>query len=359
MPQEEYRLVPIEQCIVVEESNSRQSGLGDLTELTESVRENGIREPCLGKDRENSKGEVEIYAGFRRLAAAELAGLTEIPVMVSKRRDLTRQEMFVRNVTENIHRDNLNPVDEAMAYHRMQAEHGMSIEEVCKVLGKSKASVQAKMKLLKLQPFVVEALKGQRITITAALEIDRLPKDKQQKYVLVAEDLTGLKLKTLVDRELDRIQKKLDGVDGKEKPGDKSPVADVTEHVRTIRAASKVVCNGLGYSAAEAQAVREVNYRVLDPDDLRVVAKLLDDCADNVKDEVAVSDGALEELSKAVHDGTRKLLEDSDEFKQRLVRMIVSAAEDRAVEKADGKKPKLTVALMREVLDEFFTQAVK
>lgn len=347
----ELREVPVENCIVEGDFNTRSGGVGDVTDLAESIKAGGVKEPLLGKDRENSKGEVEIYAGNRRLAAALQVGLKTVPVVVSRRRALTRKDMLVANITENVIRKNLNPVDEARGFHRLQEEHSMSITEICGSLGVKKDFVQDRLALLKLQAVVLSALQDDSISIQSAMEIDRLPVEKQEKFVGIARDLKGKKLRNLVDKELEKIQRKIEGVD---KPStQKDPdAAVVTEHVRTIRKASSLLCNGLGYKKEQAEAVKGVNYRALGPDDLGVVAKFMDDCADQVEDDIAYNDKAMAELVEAVNGDGRRVI-DGPEFREGLLSIVRARAETLARE-ASPDRPRVTLSIMRGVIKEFF-----
>jgi len=348
--QGELREVLVENCIVDGDFNTRSGGVGDVTDLVESIKAGGVKEPLLGKDRENSNGDVEIYAGNRRLAAAIKAGLKTVPVIVSRRRALTRKDMLVANITENVIRKNLNPVDEARGFHRLQEEHSMSIVEICGGLGVKRVFVQDRLALLQLQPVVLAALQEDSISIQSAMEIDRLPIGKQEKFVGIAADLKGKKLKSLVDKELEKLQKKLEGV---EKSPQKDPdAAVVTEHVRTIKKASALLCNGLGYAKEQAEAVKSVNYRTLGPDDLCVVAKFLDDCADQVEDDIAYNDKAMAELVEAVNGDGSKVI-DGPVFREGLLSVIRARAETKARE-VSPDKPRVTLAVMRGVIGEFF-----
>jgi len=280
---QELKNIAIDLCIATEEFNTRTKGVGDLTDLAASIAAVGVREPLLGKDKENNGGHVEIYAGFRRLEAAKLAGLTEVPVLVSPRRSITKQFMLELNLTENLQRENLNPIDEALGFARLQDSFNLSTDEICAKLGVKKQRVENRFRLLKLGEVVREAVHEGRITVVSALEIDRLPEDKQSKYVGIAESLTGPKLKSLVTKELEKLQKTIEGTEKKEPVQENSSV--IVEHIRSIKQSISVICQGLGYSDVELFRVRDVNFRVLETEDLGIVAKLLDDCSGCVEGE--------------------------------------------------------------------------
>jgi len=352
----ELKKILIERCVADDEFNTRKRGLGDITDLVASISAIGVQQPLLGKAKENKAGEVEIYAGFRRLAAATEAGLKEVPVLISKRRGVTRKQMLVTNVTENLQREDLNPIDEGFAMQRLQTEHQMSTDEICAQLGVKKSRVENRFRLLKLKDIVRDGVHDGRITIKAAFEIERLPVDKQDKYVEIAEELSGNKLSALIDKELEKIQKKIQGTDKKPPP---DPAA-VTEHFKLIKKTSSVLCAGLGYDEAATKEVKGISFRPMDPDNVTVLAKFFDDLAETVEDEVAFNEKAQEEIVSLVESsgeaGKKMYDTEGPVFRAALIRAIGERAEELAKERAEasGKRPKVTFALAKEVLEEFF-----
>lgn len=351
---QELQQVEIDRCVVTEEFNTRTKGLGDLTDLTASIKAVGIQEPLLGKNKENGKKQIEIYAGFRRLEAAKLAGLKKVPVLVSPRRAVSKQIMLEMNLIENIQRENLNPVDEALGYARLQEDFKMSNEALCAKIGVKKKRIEQRFRLLKLNEVVREALHSGRITIVAALEIDRLPENKQGKYVGIAEELSGTKLQTLINKELDKIQQKIEGTESKEKSEENPAV--VVEHIRLIRKAGAVMCQGLGYGEEDSARVKDVNFRVLETDDLGVVARLFDDCASHVEEDIEFKEKA-EELLVSTIEGSPKLVLDMDApvVRSTILRAFAGFARELAVDRSKGKRPKVTEKLVKEVLKTFLS----
>ncbi len=353
----DFQMVPIENCVAIEEFNTRTKGLGDITDLTESIKAVGILEPILGKDKENGNKEIEVYAGFRRLAAAQAAELAEVPVLITPRRRVTRKQMLLGNVAENVHREDLNPVDEAYAMKRLHEEHEMSLDDIALELGLKKARVKSRFKLLRLNPVVLEAVHVERIAISAAMDINRLPIEKQAKYITVAEDLRGTKLTTLINKELEKIEKQTEMAPKETKPKEETPIADVTEHVRLIRSCSSVICSSLGYNEQEKQDVKDVDFRPLESDDLKRVAKLFDGVADLMPDKVAVNEKVNEEIVKIVEtDLSTKLDAEAPVVRQAFIQMILERSKELAIEKAagSGKRPKVTFVLAKEAIAEFF-----
>ena len=116
-----------------------------LEELSESIRENGLLQPILV--REYAEGRYQIIAGERRFRACKLAGLTEIPSIILDRDDRAAAQIAL---IENIQREDLNPLEEAMAYKALKDEYGMTQEELSEKIGKSRSAIANSIRLLDL-----------------------------------------------------------------------------------------------------------------------------------------------------------------------------------------------------------------
>jgi ParB family chromosome partitioning protein len=125
-----------------------------LKELADSIREHGIIQPLLVE--ETGDGAYVIIAGERRSRAARMAGLTEVPALIRSYTDEQRMEI---SLIENIQRADLNPVEEAMAYRQLMDLTGLSQDEVAARVGKNRATVTNTLRLLKLPPAMVQALR--------------------------------------------------------------------------------------------------------------------------------------------------------------------------------------------------------
>ena len=134
----------------------RQFDEDSLLELAESIKQYGVLQPLLVSDK---KDYFEIIAGERRWRAAKLAGLKEIPVIV---KEFSEQEIVEISLIENIQREDLNPIEEAMAYKRLMEEFHLKQDEIADRVAKSRTAVTNSMRLLKLtdkvQEMVVEDL---------------------------------------------------------------------------------------------------------------------------------------------------------------------------------------------------------
>jgi ParB-like partition proteins len=129
-----------------------------LMELADSIKQFGIIQPILVQPRDDYH---EIIAGERRWRAAKIAGLKEIPVVI---KEFTEQEAVEIALIENIQRENLNPIEEAVAYKRLLMEFNLKQDEVAGRVSKSRAAVTNAMRLLKLDPRVQEMVIDEMIS---------------------------------------------------------------------------------------------------------------------------------------------------------------------------------------------------
>ncbi len=128
----------------------------ELAQLSESIGTQGILQPILV--RKHDMG-YEVVAGERRLRAAKLAGLAQVPVLV---KDVSDAEMLEIAIVENIQRENLNPMEEAEAYHRLIAEFGLTQEQASVRVGKSRSAVANFLRLRQLpEPIKASIIEGQ------------------------------------------------------------------------------------------------------------------------------------------------------------------------------------------------------
>ncbi len=138
------RMVPIEQVSRNPKNPRRYFDENDLQDLSSSIRQHGIVQPVVVR----SQGDrYEIIAGERRWRAAQLAGLIEIPVIVRDVDDRTALEIAI---VENVQRADLNPLEEALGYDQLIAEHGYTQNDLGEIIGKSRSHVANSLRLLKL-----------------------------------------------------------------------------------------------------------------------------------------------------------------------------------------------------------------
>jgi ParB family transcriptional regulator, chromosome partitioning protein len=132
---------------------------GALEELAASIRQLGIIQPITV--RALGEGRFEIISGERRVRAARRAGLQRVPAYV---READTEAMLEMAIVENIQRENLNPVEIALGYHRLIEEVGLTQEEVARKVGKNRSTVTNTLRLLKLPPRVLASLRDGTLT---------------------------------------------------------------------------------------------------------------------------------------------------------------------------------------------------
>ncbi len=146
-----------------------------LDELAESIREHGILQPLLV--RPLAGGNYELIAGERRLRAAKMAGLLTVPIVVREMEDnLAREAALV----ENLQRENLNPVEEALAYREMIDEYGHTQEELARRLGKSRAHVANTLRILNLPQEIMVMVAEGRLSAGHARAVMAISGEYQQ-----------------------------------------------------------------------------------------------------------------------------------------------------------------------------------
>ena len=181
-----------------------------LLELADSIKQRGVLQPLLVRKRNDY---YEIIAGERRWRAAKIAGLKEVPVII---KDYTEQEIVEIGLIENIQRENLNPIEEAMAYKKLLEEFHLKQDEVAERVSKSRTAVTNSMRLLKLNEKVQQMIIDDMITTghaRALLAID----DQEQQYIL-ANKIFDEKLSV---RETEKLIK---DIKNPQKPKIKKPV---------------------------------------------------------------------------------------------------------------------------------------
>ena len=183
-----------------------------LLELSDSIKQFGVLQPLLVRKR---KDYYEIIAGERRWRAAKLAGVKEVPVI---EKEYTDQEILEIGLIENIQRENLNPIEEAIAYKRLLEEFNLKQDEVAERVSKSRTAVTNSMRLLKLSDKVQQMIIDDMISTghaRALLAID----DPELQYTL-ANKIFDEKLSV---RETEKLVKE---IKNPKKLKEKNPVAN-------------------------------------------------------------------------------------------------------------------------------------
>ncbi len=222
-------LIPISKVEPNKEQPRKNFDEDALLELSESIKQFGVLQPLLVQDK---KDYYEIIAGERRWRAAKLAGLKKVPVIV---KHLTDQEIVEISLIENIQRENLNPIEEAIAYKRLLTEFNLKQDEIAERVSKSRTAVTNSMRLLKLNEKVQQMVIDDMISTGHARALLAIS-DEEKQYTL-AQKIFDEKLSV---REVEKLVKKLQNQKTapiKENP-DKAKMdavyQDVEENMKTI-----------------------------------------------------------------------------------------------------------------------------
>lgn len=196
-----------------------------IQELASSIKEHGIIQPLIVT---KNNGGYEIIAGERRLQAAKLAGLKTVPIII---RQATEQQKLELAIVENIHRHDLNPIEEARAYIKLTEEFDLNQEVIAQKVGKSRSAIANKERLLKLPVEIQKALIENKITeghAKAILAIENPEKQRALFEMIIKNSLTVRqtedKTKEIsvkshkrivnIDPEIKELENKLTGIFG-------------------------------------------------------------------------------------------------------------------------------------------------
>lgn len=168
-----------------------------LSELAASIKQYGILQPIMVQ----KNGDMyEIIAGERRWRAAKEAGLKEVPVIV---RDYDKQKIMEISIIENIQRENLNPIEEAMAYQCLMEEYGLKHDELADKVSKNRSTITNLMRLLRLSENIQQMIIDGKIS-TGHAKVLLSVENKEEQEKIAAELIS----RSLSVRELEKLVKK-------------------------------------------------------------------------------------------------------------------------------------------------------
>ena len=185
-----YKLLPIHKVEPNPDQPRRDFDEEELQALSESISIHGIIQPLTV--RLLASGYYQIIAGERRWRAARMAGLSEIPVVIVEADDRKAMELAL---IENLQRQDLNPVEEAMGYQSLMEEYGMTQEEAAGRVGKSRPAVANALRLLTLSPVVLEMVRNGELTAGHARAVLVLKDEKKQQQAAQRIHALGLSVR--------------------------------------------------------------------------------------------------------------------------------------------------------------------
>ncbi|HEX5826140.1 MAG TPA: ParB/RepB/Spo0J family partition protein [Candidatus Limnocylindrales bacterium] len=191
-----------------------------LNDLAASIREHGVLQPVLV--RPLGEGRFQLIAGERRWRASMLADQETIPVIVEDIDDDTALEIAI---IENLQREDISPLDEAVMFDRMVREHGYSIRKLAEKLGKDKGYLENRLRLADAPPEIRELVSLRKDTLSHAYELMKVEDPKKRKKLaeqVARNELSLVKLRERIEGRRPRVAADADVVDG-ETPVEPSP----------------------------------------------------------------------------------------------------------------------------------------
>ena len=190
-----YQLLPLYKVEPNPDQPRNDFDKEELQALADSISQHGVIQPLTVRQLET--GYYQIIAGERRWRASRIAGLTEIPAIILEADDRKAMELAL---IENLQRQDLNPVEEALGYQSLMKEYGLTQEEVAAQVAKSRPAVANALRLLSLCPEVLEQVKSGTLTAGHARAILTLKSEKQQQEAakkIIALNLSVRQAETL------------------------------------------------------------------------------------------------------------------------------------------------------------------
>ncbi len=186
-----------------------------IEELSQSIKTFGIIQPLTV--RKSGETRYELVAGERRLRAAKKIGLLQVPVIII---DITDKDSAAIALLENLQREDLNFLEEAVAYYNLIKDHSYTQEQLAQIIGKKQSTIANKLRLLKLDKEITNVLVENKLTERHARALLKLPDISIQKKVLkiiIDKSLNVKYTEDLIEKELLKLSRDEVAVDGKKK----------------------------------------------------------------------------------------------------------------------------------------------
>jgi|TARA_Y100000816_G_C26086790_1_gene573628 ParB family chromosome partitioning protein len=178
-----------------------------ISELSSSIKENGMIQPIAVRPNKYEPGNYEIVAGERRWLAAQRAGLNEVPVILL---NIDDQKSLEIAIVENIQRENLNVIEEAKGYQRLVKEFGYDHEKISKFMSKSRSHVSNTLRLLNLPEDIIGLIEEGKLTAGQARPLIGMPNASEVAENIVKKKVAARDVESLARKKSGKNQKKID-----------------------------------------------------------------------------------------------------------------------------------------------------
>ena len=178
-----------------------------LEELSMSIKENGIIQPIAVRPNKYEAGKYEIIAGERRWLAAQKAGLNEVPVIIL---DIDDQKSLEIAIVENVQRQDLNIVEVAKGYERLNEEFGYDHDKISKFMSKSRSHISNTIRLLSLPNDVIGLLEEGKLTAGQARPLIGMPNASEVAENIVKKKVAARQVEALVKQKKNKISEKIE-----------------------------------------------------------------------------------------------------------------------------------------------------
>ncbi|HBM76441.1 MAG TPA: nucleoid occlusion protein [Clostridiaceae bacterium] len=237
----------------------KQFNQESLDELTESIKTYGILQPL--SVRPNGDTYYELIAGERRLRAAEMAGLKDVPAIVV---DATDRDSAALALIENLQREDLNYIEEAEGYENLIKDHNYTQEQLALIIGKKQSTIANKLRILRLSDSIKQKLLEYNLTERHARALLKLPDEKSQARMIEKikeKGYTVKKTEEMIEIELSKLEEK-DSEENKRNQKIKGAIMNARIYINTIK--NVMEKNGINaqYSFADKDQYIEVMVKI-------------------------------------------------------------------------------------------------
>lgn len=256
------RLVPVDRIDANPDQPRQTWDEAALDDLAASIREHGVLQPVLVRPRDG--GRYQLVAGERRWRAAKRAGLQTVPAMIEEIDDDTALEIAI---IENLQREDLSPLDEALMFERMTADHGYSVRKLAQKLGKDKGYIENRLRLADAPPEVQQLVSLRKDTLSHAYELLKVEDPRKRRRLAEQVARGELSLVKLRDRvEGRRSTRAKPGAEPAAHAEDTAPVDEATAAWTGVRPAKALTDDSLVDAKGHfAEALEELVQVLEDP----------------------------------------------------------------------------------------------